>query len=322
MALPLNRLSESSRSDTSSGDRVYGATTTTTTRTTHTTTTFFRLPRRKKKAAEPLFPIAHLQKGGTGAPGLPRNSDSSLAATTPESVRASTSSRISGFGNQDTPTQSRPSSGREGTTPTPMAHSPARALFQRSVNASPATALFRPNSRNSGQSSPTRPQLQLGTRGRSSTLSSLGRDSTDDRLAPPDTRTSSSTGRKSFSDLLGLSRLRQNSDVVSGRQGSLTPATPGSNTSKNNSLQLPRDSVVLPERREDDTPAKYLARLEEVVSRGVIASVVSKNSDPFSLAVLRSYMRGFKFFGDPTDMAIRKRRDRGCCVCAYQIRWP
>jgi hypothetical protein len=99
--------------------------------------------------------------------------------------------------------------------------------------------------------------------------------------------------------------LRQNSEP-SGRGGSLTPATPGSSTSKNNSLQIARESVILPERREDDTPAKYLARLEEVVSRSVIAAAVSKGADPFSQAVLRSYMRRFGFFEDPMDMAIRK----------------
>ncbi|KAJ9142769.1 Protein transport protein sec73 [Pleurostoma richardsiae] len=89
-------------------------------------------------------------------------------------------------------------------------------------------------------------------------------------------------------------------------QGSLTPATPGSNASKNNSLQLPRESVVLPERREDENPAKYLDRLEEVVSRSVIASALSKNTDAFSHAVMRSYMRRFSFFEDPMDMALRK----------------
>jgi hypothetical protein len=86
----------------------------------------------------------------------------------------------------------------------------------------------------------------------------------------------------------------------------MTPVTPGSIASKSNSLQLAREAVVLPERREDESPAKYLARIEEVVSRGVIAATLSKGTDPFSLAVLRSYMRSFSFFGDPMDMAIRK----------------
>jgi hypothetical protein len=123
----------------------------------------------------------------------------------------------------------------------------------------------------------------------------------------PSNRTSTSTGRKSFGDLFGLShRLRQNPEASVQGSG---PATPASSTSKNNSMQLTREPekpIVLPERFEDDTPAKYLVRLEEVVSRGVVASVLSKGSDPFSQAVLRSYMRGFGFFGDPMDMAIRK----------------
>lgn len=135
-------------------------------------------------------------------------------------------------------------------------------------------------------------------------MSSMGRDSTDDHLLPPTTRTSTSTGRKSFGDLFGLSRIRQTSELS--RQGSLTPATLGSITSKSNSLQLSRGSIVLPERRDEESPAKYLARLEEVLSRGLIASALSKGTDPFTAAVLRSYMRKFSFFGDPMDMALRK----------------
>ena len=63
---------------------------------------------------------------------------------------------------------------------------------------------------------------------------------------------------------------------------------------------------MIPERQEGDTPAKYLIRLEEAVSRGVVATVLSQRDDEFSRNVLRSYMRGFKFFGDPLDMSTRK----------------
>ncbi|KAG5922193.1 hypothetical protein E4U42_005549 [Claviceps africana] len=135
-------------------------------------------------------------------------------------------------------------------------------------------------------------------------MGSLGRNSQDDHLLPPTTRTSTSTGRKSFGDLFGLGRIRQNSELS--RQGTLNPATPGSSGSKNNSLQLPRNSVVLPPRQDDESPAKYLARIEGVVSRGAIASALAKGTDAFSASVLRSYMRSFSFFGDPMDMAIRK----------------
>ncbi|KAB5575796.1 hypothetical protein GE09DRAFT_1169644 [Coniochaeta sp. 2T2.1] len=299
LGIPGNRMSESSRSDGSSGNHQYYGSTTTTTQTTHTTTTFFRL-RRKPKQHEPMFPISHL-KSNPSTTAEHDSSTSSFGAPTPDLSMSNGSPSRSG--SQRTPTTSRPSSIHD--APTPPGHAAGFSFFGKS--SSPATALFRPNSRNSGQSSPTRTHLHL--RGRSSTLSSLGRNSprpsVDEYLAPPTTRTSSSTGRKSFGDLLGLSRMRQDAQS-NGRGGSLTPATPGSNTSKNNSLQLPRGSIVLPERRDDDTPAKYLARLEEVVSRSVIAAVVSKGSDQFSQAVLRSYMRGFKFFEDPMDMAIRK----------------
>ncbi|KAK1760744.1 protein transport protein sec73 [Echria macrotheca] len=298
LALPVNRLSESSRSDASSGERVYGSTTTTT-HTVHTTTTIFRLPRRNRKQPESLFPISHLpQKGKASSADV---SNSSLAVPPSESVNGSPTR--SPQHSQLTPTPSRPSTSTNGLSTPPTT---SVGLFSR-PNASPATAFFRPSSRQSGSSSPTRALRHK--RGRSSTLSSLGRDSPrpsmDEHLAPPTTRTSSSTGRRSFGDLLGLNRLRQNSDS-NGRQGTLTPATPGSSTSKNNSLHLPRDSIILPERRDDDTPSRYLERLLEVVSRSVIAAAVSKSTDNFSQSVLRSYMRSFKFFEDPMDMAIRK----------------
>ena len=102
-----------------------------------------------------------------------------------------------------------------------------------------------------------------------------------------------------------MSRLRQNTDFS--RQGTMIPGTPGSSASKSNSLQLNRELVVtLPERRDDESAAKYLTRVEEVITRGLIAAALSKGSDAFSTSVLRSYMRSFGFFGEPMDMAIRK----------------
>jgi hypothetical protein len=172
---------------------------------------------------------------------------------------------------------------------------------------SPAAALLGQSGPKSGQSSPTRPSF---LRERSSTMNSVGRastgrGSTDDHPLPLPTRTSSSTGRKSFGDLLGMSRLRQNTDFS--RHGTVTPATPGSTASKSNSLQLNREPfTTLPERRDEESAAKYLARVEEVIARGLIAAALSKGSDAFATSVLRSYMRSFGFFGEPMDMAIRK----------------
>ncbi|KAL1842512.1 hypothetical protein VTJ49DRAFT_5118 [Mycothermus thermophilus] len=296
LALPPNRLSESSRSDASSGERGSGATI----HSIYATTSFFRLARRKTRQPEPLFPIAHLQKSKSASADNSAMSSSSFLHSTAGSHdhSASNGSRAG----QVTPTQSRAPSRNGMTTPPPP--NGAVAAFARSA-ATPATALFRPSSRQSGQSSPTRSYAHR--RGRSSTMSSLGRNSpreSEDHLAPPTSRTSISTGRKSFSDLLGLGKLGRTSDMVS-RQGTLTPMTGGS-TSKNNSLQLPREPATLPERREDESPSKYLERVLESVSRSVVAAILSKNTDAFSQAVLRSYMRGFKFFGDPMDMALRK----------------
>ncbi len=245
-------------------------------------TSHFFNTRRKPKQPEPLFPIAHLQQQKGKSAVSPANG-----------------SHVSLVPSSTTPDNSRPSTGQE-RTPVPNA-SFNSSLFVKTAG-SPATAFFRPSSEHSGQSSPTR--LNRGLRERSSTTSSLGRNSLNELQFPGTTRTSSSTGRKSFGDLLGLSRIRQNTDNV--RQGTLTPASPGSIPSKNNSLQIYREPVILPERREDDTPVRYLSRVEEVLSRRVIAAALSKATDSFSAAVLRSYMRSFSFFEEPMDMAIRK----------------
>ncbi|KHO00910.1 guanyl-nucleotide exchange factor [Metarhizium album ARSEF 1941] len=269
-----NRQSESSRSDASSGDHASYSSPATTPKKPSSSTPFFKL-RKAKKPPEPLFPLAHLQQKN-----LLKDGNLSSAS----------------LGTDVAP---RPASSHSATTPQASNGGGDGNQMAQSVAAS---ALFaRGGGQRSGQSSPTRTNL---LRGRSSTMSSAGRDSTDDHLLPPTARTSTSTGRKSFGDLFGLGRIRQNSELS--RQGTLTPGTPGSITSKSNSLQLPRDSLVLPERQGNETPAKYLARLEGVVSRGIIASALSKGTDPFSAAVLRSYMRSFSFFGDPMDMAIRK----------------
>ncbi|TKW54621.1 Protein transport protein sec73 [Colletotrichum tanaceti] len=297
LSLPANRASESSRSDASSGEHLYTTNTKDNSPPVHSGSSFFRMPRRKPKATAPLFDLSHLPQRGKPPNGNNNvaSSSSSLGTSQPNAVSTS---------RENTP---RPQQGsRPQSSHSARADSLASSTHEHLTrpNASPATALFSPGSIHSGQSSPTRTRLQR--RGRSSTMSSLGRESIDGHLDPGTDRTSTSVGRKSFGDLFGLNRLRQNSDLGQGRQGSLTPATPGSNTSKNNSLQIAREPIALPEKLEDETPVKYLGRIEEILSRGVIASALSKGSDPFSIAVLRSYMRRFSFFEYPMDMAIRK----------------
>ncbi|CAN8095735.1 unnamed protein product [Discula destructiva] len=294
LPLPGSRLSESSRSEESSGSRMqgYGNTPLHTLNSQASTNNFFRLPRRKAK--DQLFPLAHLQRRASHD----QNASPQPPFTPSTPTRESTSSTISRLSPQP-PHTTRASVTGDGLK-TPSGSTPGKGLLHKN-NASPATALFRPNSRNSATSSPTRSHVNL--RGRSSTMSSLGRESLEDRLGPPQPRASTSTGRKSFGDLLGISRLRNGPE--SHRQGTGTPGTTGSVGSKENSLNIQRE-FVLPEKREDESPGKYLERLEEIAGRSVIASALSKHADDFHLAVLRSFMRRFGFFGDPMDMAIRK----------------
>ena len=307
LALPIfpPRLSESSRSEGSVGEHGLYATTTTT-HTVSTTTTFFRLPRRNKQKKGPLFPLPVK---------IPPSEPLDSSTLTP---RVSTSGRPSGSPSRHSPTRTCPvtaarspypvgsgSNGLPSPLPSPShkVHLPSSLAF--------ATRRDSTTSVRSGRSSPVlNPPARLGQRGRSSTKNSKFGD--EDQPTPPlpqSARTSSSTtGRASLGGLFNLSRLRSEPNYT--RQSSSqtgAPGTPISNSgSKHHSFSLTREPAVVPERQEGDTPAKYLARLEEAVSRGVVAIILSKSDDEFSRNVLRSYMRSFIFFGDPLDMSIRK----------------
>lgn len=288
LALPVNRLSESSRSDSSD---VY-AQTTTTTQITQTTTTFFRLPRRKKPG--PLFPLP---------PKVVHDDSNSRPSNDKYGSVASRKSVDSAAAQLRAPQVNESRGSLANTAASPSHNAMARAAM---IFAAPGSPLVRQDSsasKTSNKSSPSR--SRMGLRGRSSTVTSLRHPQAEDALETPplpSSRTSTSTARKSFGDLFNLpQRLR-----VDPMPGQASPIS-GSST-KNNSIQIARavSPVVVPERLPDDTPAKYLCRLEEAVSRGVVASVLSKGSDTFSKQVLRSYMRSFGFFGDPMDMALRK----------------
>ena len=299
LALPVSRLSESSRSDASSGEHIYASTTT---HTFSTTTTLFRLPRRKKPKGL-LFPL----------PVKTTFSGSNLKnASTPQvqirdqglkgSLSAQPSSPVYGIGHNgitDTQNEGNPP---PGASPGPSPSYGLDPSFGRNSTVSAS----------SNSTSPVRaPTLPFGRRSQSK---ASARQSPEDTPLPTPSlpqsgRTSSSTGRVSLGGLFNVSRLRQNSDLQTGRANSSHPPLPGtpiSAGSKSHSFTLNREPLAVPQRLDGDTPAKYLVRLEEAVSRSAIASVVSKSDDDFSKNVLRSYMRGFKFFGDPLDMAVRK----------------
>src|SRR5579862_5218274 len=308
LPIPNPRASESSRSDRSSGEHVAYATTTTT-HTVSTTTTFFRLPRRKK-VRPPLFPLparTGLPEPGSGSPAAPHtssNTNRECAKTSGANSSAVAENSPVLKGRTDFGIPHSLSSPTHATTTSPTSFAaPGPTLLRQDSTASTMSARSSPSS--------LIPPTRLGRRGRSSTIGSL-KDTPDDAAIPtpplPSSRTSTSTiGRNSFGGLFNIThRLRQNSEPSYPRHTSPGPGTPVSNNSKSNSLHLIREPIVIPERAEDDTPAKYLARLQQAVSRGAVASILSKAADPFAQAVLKSYMRSFKFFGDPMDMATRK----------------
>ena len=276
LALPISRASESSRSDGSSNDQRVYATTTTTTHTV-STTTFFRIPRRKRNKG-PLFPLPPKVR-----------SDASTSGLTPpiSSPRPSADSQSNRGYLPLTGERGQGGSERSGQP------SPARPRF------GPSSSLARSTSRDS-------------FRGSSTALTSIRRGLENDNLPtptlPPSTRTSiSTTGRPSLGGLFQFNRTRQPSEPILPRtSGSGVPGTPASVDSRY-PLKSPRETpVVVPARQDGDTPARYLARLEEVVNRNALVSLLSKSDDEFTKNVLRSYMRRFRFFEDPLDIAVRK----------------
>lgn len=290
LAIPIERLSDSSRSDASSGEKVYARTTTT--HTVSTTTTFFKL-KRKKKDKGSLFPLPEQLRPSSERPSF---SGFEGGRTSMSPSRKSTSAVRFDTGNGHDSGAASPTHSTLALTNAPFG--------------SPGPSVLRKESTHSGHSTPPVGILvppRLGARGRSSTLSSLHKSA--EKLIdqqPGSTRTSTSTtGRRSFGDLLSLPhRLRQNSAPPRHSNGS--PGTPGS---KSNSLQIAREEepeLVYPKRNESDTPASYLERLEAAIPRGSMATVLCKSADDFSKTCLRKYMRGFSYFGESIDMSVRK----------------
>jgi hypothetical protein len=314
LSLPVPpRASESSRSDGSSGGHVSFEHTPKPRTASKASSGRFGFGRRKQRAS--LFPLPM------------KITPPEFPDTAPATPRASTSG-ISNNSAHYSPGESPPltaiNSARmhdpeNGGRTSPMPSPSQMALTAAAMNlASPAAgSLFRNDSTksvHSARSSPNAAPMRLGLRGRSSTMGSLGGRSDD---VPPPTppyatsgRNSTSTaGRSSLSNMFGLSRFRQNSEPHSPRHGSPSHGLPGASglSSHQNSMSISREALHLPEREEGEAPGRYLERMEEnAIGKSAIASYLTKTDDPFLLAVLRSYMRKFAFFGDPLDMAIRK----------------
>ena len=190
-----------------------------------------------------------------------------------------------------------PSPPRSSTRPSSPAHVAPNVRRHDSTNSAPSVRSLGSNGNlNAGKS-----------RDRASTLNSLPdfRDNGYPQVPPNPTnsgRTSTSTtsGRKSFGDLLGIPhRLRQNSEPPIPRVGS-----PGASGATSPTPTV--DSFSPPRRSENDSPDSYIARLREICPRGMMASVLSQSKDEFFVTALRNYMKEFSYYGDPIDMAIRK----------------
>ncbi|PGH08967.1 hypothetical protein GX51_01024 [Blastomyces parvus] len=289
------RFSESSRSDGSSAE--YGAYSKN--GASASTSSLFRLPR-LKRSKSPLFPLpVKLPPPG-------------LASPPSEFNRPQTGGKIS---------RSSTDHNGEHAPSLPPLPSPSQSSlgFGTPGTSSPGTALFRKDSIASAHSarSSTLPNTpaRISRRQRSSTMGSLA-DIQDDphhsspNLAPS-SRTSTNTGpRRSFGDFFAIPARFKHSHDQNGRGDASpsfgAPATPASIASKSNSFSLGRDPASCPVREDSDTPATYLSRLEGAVRRSTIASILSQSAEEFYVTALRKYMRGFSFFGDPIDMAIRK----------------
>ncbi|EEH07661.1 protein transporter sec73 [Histoplasma capsulatum G186AR] len=294
--VPGARFSESSRSDASSAEHgVYAKTS-----AAASTSSFFRLPRLKRSKG-PLFPLpAKISPPGQAS----KLSESNRPQTGGNKSRSSTDhthEHAPSLPSLPSPSQSSLGFGTPGTS------SPGPALLRKDsiASAHSAKSSIFPNTRG-----------RISRRQRSSTIGSLsdiqdGQHHSSPDLVPSNrTSTTNPSARKSFSDLFAIpARFKHNHDLNGTGDASPSfgaPGTPASIASKSNSVALGRDLVSFPAREEDDTPATYLSRLEGSVRRGAIASILSLSAEEFYATALRKYMRGFSFFGDPIDMAIRK----------------
>ncbi|KAL3480738.1 hypothetical protein BJX99DRAFT_244192 [Aspergillus californicus] len=277
------RYSESSRSDQSTGENGISRTSSPGGATTSNNRRF-RLPRLKRNRG-PLFPLPPKPTGqlaGNGqTPGL----------TQSRSVPDGPIRRSDG------------SDGQDHISPLP---SPSRSFVGLTASHPPLSRNDSANSAHSARSSASiRNRNILQSRARSSTLDSVTNMRDTEQQPSPNLpssgRTSvSTTGRKSFGDIFGISqRLRQNSEPGYIRNNTSPGGTKGAST--------PLTKVQsYPEREEGDTAATYLTRLEENVPKSIISGILSQSDQEFYKTALRKFMRGFAFFGDPIDMAIRK----------------
>lgn len=111
--------------------------------------------------------------------------------------------------------------------------------------------------------------------------------------------------RNSISSLFGLRARRECETVTAGELSRGTSPLPYRTGTMSSSVAASKERLIMPERRNDETPQVYLARMENAVSKSVLASLLARSDDRFHVAVLNAYMAMFDFRDDPVDMALR-----------------
>ncbi|RPB18497.1 hypothetical protein L211DRAFT_854097 [Terfezia boudieri ATCC MYA-4762] len=274
LSIPAPRLSESSRSTASSGEQI--AFTTTTTHTVSTTTTFWKIPRRKK-TPQHLFP-------------LPPKVDKEVTHTTHTHVGPELMLRPE-LESTSSSTVMTPS----GTSVVDRSQNASSTLAASTLGlAGPGTPLIRSNSTASSRSLRSNPaslKQKAGlSRGRSVTLGAM----------------EGSIGRNSISGLFNLCLRRESEPGAVGDLSRGPSPQPYRTGTISNSVVDSKERLMIPERRNEDTPQMFLARMEKAVSKSVLASLLARSDDTFHVAVLKAYMATFDFRDDPMDMALRK----------------
>ncbi|KAG0344265.1 hypothetical protein BG004_004607 [Podila humilis] len=101
-------------------------------------------------------------------------------------------------------------------------------------------------------------------------------------------------------------------EVATGRPASSAPTSPRPPSAKDTTNHANQQQQHQQQREQPslsawpETPRQFLDRLKETVSKAELGNVLSKGSDPFHQAVLRTHMESFDFRRDPIDMALRK----------------
>ncbi|KAG8856324.1 hypothetical protein FRB96_006475 [Tulasnella sp. 330] len=210
------------------------------------------------------------------------------------------------------------SSSSERSTPTPTS-----AETPGADTTTPGVTVTRTPSASSSLSSSVvaRQKFQRSTSTRSKTMLSSNQPPLLHRLSQnffpgsPPTRVHGSGSASASSLTLSMQDFRHANGTASSRHSSPTVelsrkhsfGTSGAATPASSTSWVPLPTMPTPKPRlDDETPAAFLVRLMDVVSKADLASILASSSDDFYSRTLCCYMDRFDFTADPLDVALRK----------------